>query len=60
MSEILISFASSTEVRAKRIAGGVKALDYGVWRDHDLAALRDDPQFGAMIIAAETRQEAGA
>ncbi len=41
MSEVFISYARSTEGEAKRIAEGLRALGYGVWRDDELPAHRD-------------------
>ena len=41
MSEVFISYARSTEREAKRIAEGLRALGYGVWRDDELPAHRD-------------------
>jgi adenylate cyclase len=40
MSDIFISYARSTEAHAQRIAGALRALGYGVWRDDELPAHR--------------------
>ncbi|HEV2531959.1 TIR domain-containing protein [Phenylobacterium sp.] len=40
MSDVFISYARSTEAQAQRIAEGLRALGYGVWRDDELPAHR--------------------
>jgi TolB-like protein len=40
MSDIFISYARSTEAQARRVAEGLRALGYAVWRDDELPAHR--------------------
>jgi adenylate cyclase len=40
MSDVFISYARSTESQARRIAGALRALGYGVWQDDELPAHR--------------------
>ena len=40
MAEIFISYARSTEAKARKIAEALRALGYGVWRDDELPAHR--------------------
>jgi hypothetical protein len=40
MSEIFISYARSTEAKARQIAEALRSLGYGVWRDDELPAHR--------------------
>jgi adenylate cyclase len=40
MSDVFISYARSTEARARQIADGLRALGHAVWRDDELPAHR--------------------
>src|ERR1051325_8099509 len=40
MAEIFISYARSTATQAQQVAGALRALGYGVWRDDELPAHR--------------------
>src|SRR5258706_15524467 len=41
MSDVFISYARETAAKAQRIAEGLRALGYGVWRDDELPVHRD-------------------
>ncbi len=41
MSDVFISYASSTATQAEKIAEAVRALGYTVWRDDELRPHRD-------------------
>jgi TolB-like protein len=41
MSDVFISYARSTAKQAQQVAGALRALGYGVWRDDELPAHRD-------------------
>ena len=41
MPDVFISYARSTEREARQIAGALRALGFGVWRDDELPAHRD-------------------
>ncbi len=41
MSDVFISYARSTAIQALQVAGALRALGYGVWRDDELPAHRD-------------------
>ena len=40
MSDIFVSYARSSETRARQLAEALRALGYGVWRDDELPAHR--------------------
>ena len=40
MSEIFLCYARATQVEARKIAEGLRALGYGVWRDDEILAHR--------------------
>jgi TolB-like protein len=46
MSDVFVSYASSTDAAARRVAEALRALGYAVWRDEDLPAHRP---FAAVI-----------
>ena len=44
MSDVFISYARSTEIRAEHVADALRSLGYGVWRDGELPVHKSEAE----------------